>query len=248
MEKEEEMGKTTITWLGHASISVQFDDTIIFFDPWLDDNPVCSTECADIKKATAVCASHGHIDHLGDSFQLVRQTGATLICTPELGFYADSKGLKEGEQVYALNTGGSWRGKDFTITMVPASHTSEIMGEGWIAGPIQPGSGAVGFILAIDDGPAIYFSGDTGVCADMPIIRDLYRPNVAIMTAGGKYNMGYREAAYAASLVWPDYLLPTHYGTFDDQHLDLDKLEAEMKVRAPGVKLVRLKPGEAFSL
>jgi len=242
------MGKTTITWLGHASISVEFNDDIILFDPWLDDNPACSMKCADVKKATAVCATHGHIDHLGDSFQLVRQTGATLICTPELGFYADSKGLKEGQQVYALNTGGSWRKKNFTVTMVPASHTSEIMGEGWITGPIQPGSGAVGFILTIDNGQTIYFSGDTGVCADMPIIRDLYRPNVAIMTAGGKYNMGYREAAYAASLVWPDFLLPTHYGTFEDQQLDLDKLEAEMKVRAPGVKLVRLKPGEAFSL
>ena len=80
----------------------------------------------------------------------------------------------------------------------------------------------------------------------MPIIRDLYRPNVAIMTVGGKYNMGYREAAYAASLVWPEYLIATHYGTFDDQQLDLDKLEAEMKVRAPAVTLVRLKPGESF--
>jgi L-ascorbate metabolism protein UlaG (beta-lactamase superfamily) len=66
------------------------------------------------------------------------------------------------------------------------------------------------------------------------------------MTAGGKYNMGYREAAYAASLVWPEYFIPTHYGTFDDQQLDLGKLEAEMKVRAPGVKLVALNPGESF--
>ena len=55
--------------------------------------------------------------------------------------------------------------------------------------------------------------------------------------------MGYREAAYAASLIWPEYLIPTHYGTFEDQKLDLDQLEKEMKVRAPGVKLIRIKPG-----
>ena len=30
------------------------------------------------------------------------------------------------------------------------------------------------------------------------------------------------------------------------EKLNLDKLEAEMKVRAPGVQLVRLKPGESF--
>jgi L-ascorbate metabolism protein UlaG (beta-lactamase superfamily) len=240
------MKKAKITWLGHASASVEFGEHVIYFDPWLDDNPTCTLKRSDVKKATAICPTHGHIDHLGDSFELVRQTGATLICTPELGFYAESKGLQEGKEVYGLNTGGSWRKDGFTITMVPASHTSEIMGEGWIPGPIQPGSGAIGYVLSIDDGPAIYFSGDTGVFADMPIIRDLYRPNVAIMTAGGKYNMGYREAAYAASLVLPDYFIPTHYGTFENQQLDLDKLEAEMKIRAPSVRLVRIKPGESF--
>ena len=240
------MIKAKINWLGHASVSVEFGEHVIYFDPWLDDNPACSLKRSDVKKATAICPTHGHIDHLGDSFELVKQTGATLICTPELGFYADSKGLAEGKEVYALNTGGSWAQDDFTITMAPAEHTSEIMGEGWISGPIQPGSGAIGYILDIEGGPTIYFSGDTGVSADMPIIRDLYRPDTAIMTVGGKYNMGYREAAYAASLVWPDYLIPTHYGAFDDQQLDLDKLEAEMKVRAPGVKLVRIKPGESF--
>ncbi|UCD78982.1 MAG: MBL fold metallo-hydrolase, partial [Desulfobacterales bacterium] len=172
------MANTKITWLGHASASVEFDDHVIYFDPWLDDNPVCPIKRSDVTRATAICATHGHIDHLGDSFDLVRQTGATLICTPELGFYADSKGLKEGEHVYGLNTGGSWHREGFTITMVPASHTSEIMGDGWVDGPIQPGSGAVGFILAIDNGSSIYFSGDTGVCADMQIIRDLYRPNL----------------------------------------------------------------------
>ena len=240
------MKKNKITWLGHASILVEFDDKAIYFDPWLDDNPVCSFKKKDVKRATAICVSHGHIDHIGDSFDLVKQTGATLICTPELGFYADSKGLREGQEVYGLNTGGSWRNEDYTITMVNAVHTSEIMGEGWIDGPIQPGSGAVGFILAIKEGATVYFSGDTGVMADMSIIRDLYRPNVAIMTAGGKYNMGYREAAYAASLIWPEYFIPIHFGTFDDQQLDLDKLSAEMKIRAPGVKLIRLKPGEKF--
>jgi len=240
------MKNTKITWLGHASAVVEFDDQIVYFDPWLDDNPVCSLKKSDVENASAICATHGHIDHIGDSFELVRQTGATLICTPELGFYAESKGLREGQEVYGLNTGGSWKSKGFTITMVPATHTSEIMGEGWIDGPIQPGSGAVGFIMDIEDGATIYFSGDTGVTADMTIIRNLYRPNIAIMTVGGKYNMGYREAAYAASLVWPEYIIPTHYGTFDDQQLDLDKLEAEMKIRAPGVKLIRLKPGESF--
>ncbi len=67
------------------------------------------------------------------------------------------------------------------------------------------------------------------------------------MTVGGKYNMGYREAAYAAALVLPKYVIPTHHGTFEDQQLNMDNLEKEMKVRAPKSKLVRIKPGEIFS-
>jgi L-ascorbate metabolism protein UlaG (beta-lactamase superfamily) len=240
------MTTASITWLGHASVSVKFGGRTVYFDPWLDQNPVCKLKLKDVAAATAVCVTHGHNDHIGDSLELVRRTGATLICTPELGFYADSKGLKEGKEVYGLGVGGSWRQPGFTVTMVPAVHTSEIMGEGGVRGPIQPGAGAVGFVLGIDGGPVIYFSGDTGVFSDMAIIRDLYRPEVAILTAGGKYNMGCREAAYAASLLLPQYVIPTHYGTFPNQPLDLDRLRAETAVRAPGVKVVALRPGESF--
>jgi L-ascorbate metabolism protein UlaG (beta-lactamase superfamily) len=240
------MTKVKITWLGHASVSVKFNRKTIYFDPWLDGNPVCKLKLRDVKHATAVCVTHGHDDHIGDSLEIVRRTGATLICTPELGFYAESKGLKEGKEVYGLNIGGSWAGEGFRVTMVPAMHTSEIMGEGWVQGPVQPGSGAVGFVLAIEGGPTIYFSGDTGVFGDMAIIRDLYRPNVAILTVGGKYNMGYREAGYAASLLLPEYLIPTHYGTFPNQPLQISALESELAIRAPGVKLVVLQPGESF--
>lgn len=240
--------KAKITWLGHASVAVEFDEHVVYFDPWLEQNPVCKVKLKDISKASAVCVTHGHDDHIGDSLELVRRTGATLICTPELGFYAELKGLREAKDVYALNVGGSWFASGFVITMVPAVHTSEIMGEGWVKGPIQPGAGTVGFVLAIEGGAIIYFSGDTGVFGDMAIIRDLYRPDVAILAVGGKYNMGYREAAYAVSLLLPDYVIPTHYGTFQNQPLDIEKLKAEMAIRAPGVKLVGLRPSENFEV
>lgn len=241
------MVKTKITWLGHASIKVEAGEHVIFFDPWIVENPKCSLKLDEIKKASVVCVTHGHIDHIGDSLKIVKQTGSKLVCSPEIGFYADRKGLKYDEASYPLNIGGSWKTGAFTITMVNADHTSDIMGEEFETdGTITPGSGCCGYILDIADGPVIYFSGDTGVFGDMALIRDLYRPKVAIMTIGGKYNMGIREGAYAAALVLPECLIAVHHGTFEDQILDLDKLAAEMKVRAPGVHLVRIQPGESY--
>lgn len=239
---------TKITWLGHASVKIEFNDHTVFFDPWLDNNPVCSLRIADVQKATAVCPTHGHIDHLGDSFELVKKTGATLICTPEIGFYADTHGLKEGQQVYSLNTGGTWRGPGFDIIMVPAAHTSEIMGEGWVSGPIQPGSGAIGYVLDIAGGPSIYFGGDTGVSTEMSIIRELYQPEVVILGVGGKYNMGPREAGYAAGLLGARCMLPIHYDTFPDQILDRAWLEREVGMRAKRTKIIFIKPGEHFTV
>jgi L-ascorbate metabolism protein UlaG (beta-lactamase superfamily) len=241
------MGKAMITWLGHASVKVEAAGKVIFLDPWIEDNPVCPIKMDAIKRADVVCVTHGHIDHLGDSFEIVKATGAPLICSPEIGFYADKHGIKYDEDSIPLNIGGSWKTDVFTVTMVNAVHTSEIMGAEWKTdGTIMPGSGSVGYVLEFREAPSIYYGGDTGVFGDMAIIRDLYSPDVAILPVGGKYNMGVREAGYAASLLHPKFLIPVHYDTFENQTLDLDALEHEVKVRAPHVTVVRWKPGETY--
>ena len=241
------MSHTQITWLGHSSIKVQAAENVIYFDPWIEENPKCSLRLEEITAATAVCVTHGHRDHLGDAIPIVKQTQAKLLCSPEIGFYAASRGLPYNEASFPLNIGGSWRTEAFTITMVHADHTSDIMGPDFAeTGVLLPGSGCCGYVLDLTEGPCIYYSGDTGVFGDMALIRDLYRPQVAVCTVGGKYNMGAREAAYAASFILPEYLLAIHHGTFPDQMLDLDQLAAEMAIRAPRVQLIALEPGDSF--
>jgi L-ascorbate metabolism protein UlaG (beta-lactamase superfamily) len=96
--------------------------------------------------------------------------------------------------------------------MVPAMHSA---GD-WSAagdGPLYLGE-PVGFVVELEDGSRIYFSGDTTVFGDMAVIGELYRPNVAILPIGGHYTMGPREAALAVQLLGVREVIPVHYGTF----------------------------------
>ena len=241
------MCQAKITWLGHASIKLEANGKVLYFDPWIRENPVCPITMDDITEADAICVTHGHNDHLGDSIEMVHKTDAPLICTPEIGFYADKYGIKYDVDSTPLNVGGSWAADAFTLTMVNAVHTSEILGAEFAKdGTVMPGSGAVGYVVEFKDGPVVYYGGDTGVFGDMTIIRDLYSPDVAVLPAGGKYNMGIREAGYAALLVHPKYFIPVHYDTFPNQHLDLDQLEEEIRVRAPRVQMVRWNVGDTY--
>jgi len=243
------MSMTKVTWLGHASIRVETGGQTIYFDPWIEKNPRCPIKLSDIRRADAVCVTHGHDDHIGDSLRIVKQTGAKLICSPEIGIYADHRGIPYDSGSYPLNIGGSWETEKFLLTMVFAEHSSDILGDEFQKdGTVMPGAGAAGYVLQVAGGPCIYYAGDTGVFGDMAMIRDLYAPDLAICPAGGKYNMGYREAAYAASLIRPRVFIPIHYGTFANQMLEVKRLEAEMKVRAPKVCLVQLQPGESYEI
>ena len=89
------MSSVKITLLGHASFRLEPDTgETLYFDPWLDDNPTCSLKVADVEAADVVIATHGHNDHVGDSFAICKNTGATFVGSYELCLTAAKNPVK----------------------------------------------------------------------------------------------------------------------------------------------------------
>jgi len=233
-----------IKWLGHASFQVVTDSgRHIYLDPWIRENPVCPIKMDDITRADIVCATHGHPDHLGESIEIIKKTKGILICSPEIGVFAQNKGIPyDGENSYPMNIGGSVKIDGIEVVMTNAVHTSDT----WEEGRLVTGSGACGYIIVTDEDVRIYFAGDTGLFGDMELIGQLYAPQIAMLPVGGKYNMGSREAAFAAHLIRADVLIPMHYGTFPNQTANLEELQNYLRVLAPMTRVKALKVGEVL--
>ncbi len=238
-----------IHFLGHASFRFRGPGgEVIYFDPWLDDNPACPTTLADISDADIVCVSHGHADHLGDAIELVKKTGARLIASPEVCGYAGQFGIDYDTDSCPLNTGGSAKFGTVTYTMVRADHSTAMHGVAKREGRVyaEPDGSVCGFVLSFDDGPVIYDTADTGVFGDMALISQLYAPDLVIMPVGGKYTMGVKEAAVAASLMRPRAVIPCHYDTFPNQTADIDELRRRIIELTARTELLPMRPGDTI--
>ena len=247
------MASVKLTFIGHSSFRFESErGTVIYFDAWLDDNPTAKMKLSSVRKADVVIATHGHMDHIGDSFEICKRTRAKFVGSYELCLVAQTYGLKKGSRVLSMNPGGSVKVKDATMTMTQAHHSIS-MSPHVISGPqpegllFHPDSVVGGFAIAFDSGITIYDSSDTCVFSDMQLIGQMYGPQIAILPVGGQYTMGVREAARAASFIRPDIIIPCHYGEIMGQPADIDELSREVRFLSPNTRVVPLKPGQSMT-
>ena len=244
------MKPVEIEFLGHASFKfVAPGGDVIYFDPWITDNPMCSTTLDDITEANVVCVTHGHVDHLGEAIEIVKKTGATLIGSPEVAGYATVHGIAFETDSCPLNIGGSVKLGSVRYTMTRADHSTGMHGTAYREGTAyaEPDGSVCGFVMEFDDGPIIWDTADTGVFGDMALLSQLYAPDLVIMPVGGKYTMGVKEAAVAAQLMRPRAVIPCHYDTFPNQAADIDELRRRINDLTPRTELLVMKPGDTLS-
>ena len=81
----------------------------------------------------------------------------------------------------------------------------------------------------------------------MQLISQVYGPQIAIVPVGGKFTMGIREGARAASFIRPDVVIPNHYGEATGQPADMGAFIAAVDLLSPNTKVAALDPGQSVT-
>jgi L-ascorbate metabolism protein UlaG (beta-lactamase superfamily) len=157
-----------------------------------------------------------------------------VVAIYELAAYVEGKGVAK---TIGMNLGGTVQLGDVAATMVEAKHSSGAQDE---QGTHYVGV-AAGFVLKVADGPVLYHAGDTAVFGDMQLIRELYKPQIAMLPIGGHYTMDPYQASLAVRYLQPESVLPLHFGTFPPLTGTPDQLAALLD---GAVEVVRWSPGE----
>lgn len=192
-----------VQWFGHSAFRVEIGDSVIMIDPFLSDNPVFEGDVETASAgATHVALTHGHSDHVGDTVDICKSTGATLIAVFEICM---ALGIEKAEPG---NTGGTIYTDDFDISFVRADHSASLDGQ-YMGNPC----GLV--IKPKPDGPVLYHMGDTDIFSDMALINELYAPDIGIVPIGDRFTMRGETAALACKRYFNfTTIFPCHFGTF----------------------------------
>ena len=248
------MAQTQLTWYGQSGFKIVTPGGKVFLiDPWLT-NPVFDKgedELAKLKEVDLILLTHGHGDHVGDSVEIGKKTGAKLVANFDLsaavvsvlGYPSDQAGMDTtghiGGQLTLL-------GGELKVCFVPATHGSTVRKD--VNSPPVAAGMPTGLVISIRNGPTVYHTGDTGLFSDIARVSDYNKIDIMLVCIGDHFTMGPIRAAEAVKLVGPKMTIPMHYATFPVLTGTPEEFGKELKNRRAKTDLHVMSVGETITI
>ena len=223
-----------VTWYSHACFLIETDGGKLLIDPFITDNPLSPIN-ADAVDADYILVSHGHGDHLGDTINIAKRTGAMVISNFEIQTWLLGQGI---ENVHPQHIGGGFDYPWGRVKLTHALHGSALPDGSY-------GGNPCGFLFYVQ-GKKLYHACDTGLFYDMKLIGE-EGIDLAILPIGDNFTMGPEDALRAVKLIEPAHVIPIHYNTFDvikqDPHAWANRVKEETSA-----KVTVMNPGDHIEL
>ena len=222
-----------LRFLGQSGFQIQHGEHEVVIDPFVSQNPASPVEASELSPSH-ILLTHAHGDHYGDTPDIAKRSGATVVAAVEIAQYVSQRGM-EG---HGMNIGGSFQFPFGRVQFTPAWHSSSFP-DGTYGG--MP----TGIVLEID-GKRIYHAGDTALFSDMRLIgrKGL---DLAMLPIGDFFTMGPDDALEAVKLLAPKAVIPIHYDTFDAIAQDAQAFKASVE-RETDARCLVLQPGDSMEL
>ena len=245
---------TQLTWYGQSGYKITTPGGKTFLiDPWLT-NPVFpkgKETLAALKQVDLILLTHGHGDHVGESVEIAKKTGAKLVANVDLSAAVVSVLGYPGDQAGAETTGHiggqlTLLDGEVKVCFVPAMHGSTVRKDD-TSPPVAAGM-ATGLVVSIRNGPTIYHTGDTGFFSDMARVSDHNTIDLLLVCIGDHFTMGPVRAAEAVKLIGPKMTIPNHYETFPVMTGTPDQFADELKKVGAKTELRVMNVGETITI
>ncbi len=223
-----------ITYLGHASLSIETAGKTLLVDPFISANELAKHIDINSLKADYILITHAHQDHILDVATLAKNTGALIVSNYEIVTHFE----KQGFTGHPMNHGGTWQFDFGKLTYTNAVHSSSFP-DGSYGG--EPG----GFVIE-SNGKVIYIAGDTALTMDMQLIPMQTKLDLAVLPVGDNFTMGIKSAVIAADFLACNQILAYHFDTFG--FIKIDHQEAITYFKNKGKNLTILPIGESKTI
>lgn len=220
-----------IQFLGHSAFYVEGEGLKALIDPFLEED---LEQDFTVEELNYIFLTHGHGDHMGDTVELAKKSGARVVANHEICIYLSTFGI----DCHPMHIGGRTSFPFGKVKMTPALHGSGIETDKGVINGGNPG----GFVIEIL-GKKLYHAGDTGLTYDMKLLQ-VEEIDVALLPIGGNFTMDVEDALRAVEFIRPKVAIPMHYNTFP-------VIEASPATFTQGLKKAQgkiLAPGESFHL